>query len=279
MPDQNPNASGALSSALVKAQMESRGVTKDKANDFHRYRYASTEALILEAQGSLHAHGLALHPVGSEIVAVAGSIGVIIPPEKNQTATSDLLTLLILRRRWRLTHSSGESMEWGQDWPIIPERGRPFDKATAAADTASLGYTLRDLLLLARVEKGTDLDDNDRDERPPQDQRRGDGNPFNAATPRNNDRQPQREPERRPVPPAQSSTEPAHDPSWEADKAAFCARLSEMGLNYATAVAVCVDAKRPRPSAMTTENRKKLIAWLGTDTGKAALHALIAPKE
>lgn len=267
-----------LSEALVKAQMESRGVTKDKANDFHRYRYASTEALILEAQGCLHTHGLALHPVGSEIVAVAGSVGVIIPPDKNQAASADLLTLLILRRRWRLTHSSGEAMEWGQDWPIIPERGRPFDKATAAADTASLGYTLRDLLLLARVEKGTDLDDDERDAKPQDRQPARQGNPFDGAPPRDNVRPPPRDPTpRAPANQPAAPTDEGHDPSWQADRAAFCARLGELGVNYDTVKAVTASINKPKPSQMNTAQRKALVGWLAGPAGKAAIAAAFIP--
>ena len=49
------------------------------------------------------------------------------------------------------------------DWPIIPEKGRPWDKAHAGALTSSLAYFLRDLLLMPRVEEGTDMDSGDRD--------------------------------------------------------------------------------------------------------------------
>jgi hypothetical protein len=39
-------------------------------------------------------------------------------------------------------------------WPVTLERGRPLDKAVAIASTSSLGYLLRDLLLMARVDPG-----------------------------------------------------------------------------------------------------------------------------
>lgn len=241
-----------LAAALVAAQMESRGVTKDKKNDFHRYNYASTETLIIEAQGSLHSHGLALHPANSEIVAVAASGGAVIPPDKGQSFPLDLCTVLILRRRWRLTHTSGEAIEWGQDWPIVPERGRPLDKATAAADTASLGYTLRDLLLLARVEKGTDLDDDSRDE------------------PRRKKESPAEADERRET----------HHPSWASEQPAFFAKLKELGVNYEKELKpFCAALRRPKPSEMEPKARAALLTYLGTEAGKQKLLGFLANGE
>lgn len=238
-----------LSAALVAAQMESRGVHKDKKNDFHRYNYASTEALILEAQGSLHAHGLALHPVSSELVAIAASGGALNPPDKGAAFVVELYTVLVLRRRWRLTHTSGECIEWGQDWPVVPERGRPLDKATAAADTASLGYTLRDLLLLARVEKGTDLDDDSRDAEP---KRRREA-PADAAVRREE-----------------------HHPSWGAAQAAFFVRLKELGFDYEREIKpFCEHLNRPKPSQMTPEDRTKLLDFVA-GPGRERLMRFIA---
>lgn len=241
--DKLPTATPTLAAALVAAQMESRGVQKDKKNEFHRYNYVSTEALILEAQGSLHAHGLALHPAMTELVTITASGSAVVPPEKGQAFVTEPYTVIVLRRTWRLTHASGEYMEWGQDWPIVPERGRPLDKATAAADTASLGYTLRDLLLLARVEKGTDLDDNSRDE-------------------------PKRE-ERTPAPRKQAPTQASkeHHPSWKDAQAGFCAALAELGVKYDVAADYCEANDRPRPSSMDDATRARFLAAVKANTG------------
>lgn len=236
-------AAPTLAAALVLAQMESRGVHKDKKNEFHRYNYVSTEALIMEAQGCLHAHGLALHPGGSQLVTITASGSAVVPQEKGQAFDAQPYTVLILRRTWRLTHAGGEVLEWSQDWPIVPERGRPLDKATAAADTASLGYTLRDLLLLARVEKGTDLDDNSRDAEPP----------------------PQRQ-QRPIVKPSAPNGKAPHDPSWEAARPGFCAELGKIGLSYDAVADWCEAMSKPRPSGMPADQRGKLLAALVANT-------------
>lgn len=237
-------AAPTLAAALVLAQMESRGVHKDKKNEFHRYNYVSTEALIMEAQGCLHAHGLALHPGGSQLVTITASGSAVVPQEKGQAFDAQPYTVLILRRTWHLTHAGGEVLEWSQDWPIVPERGRPLDKATAAADTASLGYTLRDLLLLARVEKGTDLDDDSRD-----DGRRDPAPPPRSAA----------------KPPPSTEKRP-HDPSWESARAGFCAALGELGLSYDAVADWCEAMHKPRPSEMPSDQRGKLLAALQANT-------------
>jgi hypothetical protein len=70
----------------------------------------------------------------------------------------------VLVRRYRITHSGGHFEDAVQQWPVVPEKGRPVDKAVASADTASLSYFFRNLLLLPRVEAGSDLDDDSRDQ-------------------------------------------------------------------------------------------------------------------
>jgi len=53
-------------------------------------------------------------------------------------------------------------------WPVVPDRGRPPDKALASALTTSLAYLLRDLLLMPRVDPADDLAG--REDRPAQQQ-------------------------------------------------------------------------------------------------------------
>ena len=62
--------------------------------------------------------------------------------------------------------------------PIIPDKGRPMDKAVATARTYALGYMLRDLLLLPRVEPSADVDA--RDDRGHEPKRRAKADPIDA---------------------------------------------------------------------------------------------------
>lgn len=139
-----------LATAIVAAQASARDVEKDARNAFMRYNYASAEAIIAEAKSALAGAGLAVLPVASSLEYSADLYA-----SQGIGAT--------LHCTWRLVHTSGEHMDLTCSWPVVPEKGRPPDKATAAARTASLGYMLRDLLQLPRVEEGTGLDDDSRD--------------------------------------------------------------------------------------------------------------------
>jgi hypothetical protein len=149
----------ALYAALVAAQAQARGVEKDANNNFHRYRYVSAEHMIGEAKEILTAHGLAVVPVAS---TVDGPIYV--PPDGSaddwQKVSKSAATL---DAKWAVLHRQGGRIEVETSWPVVPEKGRPIDKAVAAARTASLSYLLRDLLQIPRVEEGTDLDGDERD--------------------------------------------------------------------------------------------------------------------
>lgn len=68
---------------------------------------------------------------------------------------------------------------------------------------------------------------------------------------------------------------PGHDPSWEADRAKFCAELGRMEMDYDVVAAVCLamDPPRPRPSGMTLDQRRGLLSWLRGDDGRARYRA------
>lgn len=142
-----------LSAALVAAQRALPGVLKDAANSFHRYRYVSSESMIRECRAALHEAGLALIPV-SETIRPA--------PELATFGAA-----CVLSASWELFHGpSGESTPLTWEWPVVPEKGRPLDKALASARTTGLGYGLRDLLLAPRVDHEDDMDWSGRDRQP-----------------------------------------------------------------------------------------------------------------
>lgn len=137
----------AIAIALAKAQANARAVEKTSTNEFSKYRYASAESVITEARAALHSVGLALLQLtwdadGEELV---------------------VRYLLILAE-------TGETWEPpARRTPILlgamtsegKLKGQPADKAAAVALTYNLAYTLRGLLLLARVAEGTDADQRD----------------------------------------------------------------------------------------------------------------------
>jgi hypothetical protein len=59
--------------------------------------------------------------------------------------------------------------------------------------------------------------------------------------------------------------------SWSVDKAPFLELLSEMGINYDHLAGLCEKMGRARPSQMDTATRGKLVDWLRTPAGSAAI--------
>lgn len=167
-------STGALAKALAKAQEKAKAVPHDATNAFHKYAYTSAEAVITEAKQALAGCGLA-----------------VVPQAQTLEASGDRLDL---HRTFVLVHESGESLAVSTVWPVIPDRGRPVDKAVAGAATTSLSYLLRDLLLMPRVDPEDDLAGRE-DREPPAPQR-----------------QPAPKPTPRPVPVPQAAPAKAADP-------------------------------------------------------------------
>jgi hypothetical protein len=139
---------GTIGAALAHAQAVADSVEKDGFNGHHRYAYASAEAIIAEAKDALSAASIAVIPVSHQVVDMHGGQE--------------------LQSTWRVMHAGGlDTLDLQCAWPVVPGAGKQADKAVAAARTASLGYLLRDLLLMPRVEEGTGLDDDKRDAPPP----------------------------------------------------------------------------------------------------------------
>jgi hypothetical protein len=132
-----PGGRPEIARALAAAQQRCRAVAHDAEVRYPgtRYNYASSEAVIEEAKHALAESGLSLLPV-EQSVNGSGKDG------------SDRFEL---ERKFLLLHSSGEFVPIVVRWPVCPEKGRPLDKATAAAATLSLAYLLRDMLLMPRV--------------------------------------------------------------------------------------------------------------------------------
>lgn len=134
-----------LYKALVAAQRAAGSVGKGAWNDYHKYKYASAEAVIEEARHALNDAGLALMHVGwVSHPAIAGDH----PHPRVEV-------------HYRLLHEDGVALDFKASSYVIPEKGRPPDKAEAGALTTNLSYVLRTLLLLPREEEGTSPDTRD----------------------------------------------------------------------------------------------------------------------
>lgn len=136
-----------LNAALLEAQKAVHAVTKDAVNQHHRYGYASSEAIIIEARQCLTEAGL---------VVRRGHWSY--DPTNNKVYMD-----------FHITHpDSGEYFKEGVEFPAVPGNGRPLDKALAAALTTAQSYYLRDLLLIPRVDVEMDTRDDSRPQKPSQ---------------------------------------------------------------------------------------------------------------
>lgn len=146
-----------LSKALSRARDQCKMASKDKVNTFHKYAYASADEVIQTAKDALEGTGLAIIPQSQELTVIAAGN----------------LSMYALNRTIFLSHSSGEYVPLSiKGWPVVPEKGRPLDKAFAVALTTSMSYLLRDLLQMPRGESDDmNSDDANREAAPPPAQR------------------------------------------------------------------------------------------------------------
>jgi hypothetical protein len=175
-----PAMPAGIAKSLVKAQALVERVGKDGNNKFHHYRYTSAEAVMEAARDPMAAAGLAIVQMGWTLTdprivdtlewvpAVEGKSGKDdrFIPQPSKDILPGRTTV-----RFLLTHDSGETWEMPPIVvPVIPEAGRPWDKALFTALTFAEAYALRGLLKMPRsgdpdeTEAGSD-DGDQRDDR------------------------------------------------------------------------------------------------------------------
>lgn len=147
--DKQATLFAAISRAVAKAQ----AVAKGSENTFSRYKYASAEALIEESRGCLASEGLAVVPYEWRLVPLAS--GPVSTGGKAGMYFADVVVAYFV------VHKDGGALRCEATTPAVTDNGRPQDKAVATALTYSLGYFLRTLLLLPRVDTEHDVDQRD----------------------------------------------------------------------------------------------------------------------
>lgn len=121
-----------LRAALLQAQRNAQAVAKGSQNSFHKYAYAAAEHILVESKDALLAAGVEVHRGSYKLKDLAGSI--------------------VCEMSIEICHvESGESVSHSIEYFVIPDKGRPLDKALNSALTTSFAYFLRDLLLIPRL--------------------------------------------------------------------------------------------------------------------------------
>jgi ERF superfamily len=159
-----------LAVALVKAQSAIKAVAKDSRNAHANYQYASAEDVIDEARKCLNDAGIAV--LAMQTVVAPARVASSLTGYETKDGTKVTVQYLVL-------HESGESFTATSETAVVPEKGRPQDKAEATALTYNLSYFMRGLLLIPR---GTDADSPDqRNDNPKDDKRDVKATPAKAA--------------------------------------------------------------------------------------------------
>ena len=152
VPQRNPSIPGDwtallreqpdLAKALAEAQARCTSVEKDAFNSYHKYKYASANAILAVGKQALTGSGLSLLPLAPQLI-VLGSGTMAIPG---------------LEQGFLLTHASGQCIPLGLvKWPVVPGKGKELDKAFSGALTSAHAYLLRGLLGIPAAEPGEEI--------------------------------------------------------------------------------------------------------------------------
>lgn len=130
-----PGGCPKLTQALSEARDRCLSAPKTGRNKFHGYDYARADDVIATGRKALNGSGLSLVPHRYK-VTVEGSGN---------------LAFYALNSTFILSHSSGEFLPIViEGWPVVPEKGRPLDKAVPIALTSSFAYLYCHLLMMER---------------------------------------------------------------------------------------------------------------------------------
>ena len=131
-----------LAAALVKSQLESQKLQRDGHNT-KTGAYTSADEVARSAREVLNKNGLAWCRVEFSLQPPQ----LLITDIGNRNYVGDIVT------KWMLVHESGAVLRGSSTGCVIAMAATPHDKASAAASTYLMGYTLRTLLCLVREDK------------------------------------------------------------------------------------------------------------------------------
>jgi len=227
---------GKVTAALCKAMGDIGAIEKTGYNAFHKYKYASDTDIKKAVQPAFARHELALRPL--ELLSLDGT----------GESKSNRVDMVV---RWRLSHSSGEWMDFE-----VPSTGMDSgDKAIYKAITGNFKYALAQICIIP-------TDDDAERESP------------NSKPKRSRKKTPALPP---PADPPIERVTLQRSPDWEDHQKAFCAALTDIGFRYEAVCELCENLGRPRPSQMDKTQRLKLMTYLKSNEGKLKMSDLEAP--
>lgn len=234
--------SSPLPPAMLEAQRQVQAARKDSTNSFHGYKYASAEEVICVARDALNGAGLTFSFATAAFERFSSVLGKAVG---------------VLHLSYQLEHSSGAARIVTSDIAVVLENGRDLDKAIFAARTESLGYALRDLLLIPRSD-APDVS----------------GRDDSAAARQERRAEPQRQ-----APPAQQPSNQPGPPVWAASLASACERIAAAADTDSLASALLDGRRTVQPSdvpALDMAFARRIEATMGAATTKEHVAAVKA---
>lgn len=135
-----------IAEGLAIAQAKATTVESDGYNAHHKYYYPTIAAIACKAREAMDAGGLFLTRLSAQLVPLPKWLG-------NTGAAA------MVECRYILGHRSGHRLPIIRvSAPVIPERGRPLDKATAGAITLAHRYLLAGLFNMGWCDPSEDPD-------------------------------------------------------------------------------------------------------------------------
>ena len=131
---------------IAAAQKQLKAVGKGSTNSFQGYTYTSAEDMLEACRSALLEQELVCFRRSWEMKEIAGELFVSSIVEVNCSTDPGENKLSSITQSFQ--------------YPVVPGKGRPLDKALSAALTTGLSYWLRDLFLLPRVD-GNEVDSRD----------------------------------------------------------------------------------------------------------------------
>lgn len=170
----------SVAAGLVKARRAVKAVEKQATNAHQKYRYASADAIMAEGLAALSEGGLTFSTLAWSVCTVERQRSI-------ATEGGEIVTVPEVGLRLRCTHvlaaEDGACVVVTTDDAILPQNGRPEDKATFGALTEAYAYALRGLLGIPRVDESISV--SGRDDSPPPAARRAPPAARPLATPAN----------------------------------------------------------------------------------------------
>ena len=152
-PRSKAKPTATFAACMKAAQEQIKNVPKNGTNKFHHYDYTTAEDMIAACRHALHSNDLVAERTGWSLRFEDA-----VHTSSAKTGAAVVTPCCVVVSRMRITHVPTDEMhEDHTEYPALPEKGRPLDKAISGALSTSLSYWWRDTLQVPRCDYEVDI--------------------------------------------------------------------------------------------------------------------------